>query len=162
MEFFINLAMTGINAAITDHLVMLFRNVADEPLYERHNRDGFFYILVIFVTIVVESDKIAIILVNSGCGDDGAAEIAADVLYNCFWITFVGFGKYIEAFFMFPVASGLNFFKGRTDFCFHFIKKRSPKGVAKISIVKMSDAAPEAVMAVSAFRNETMDVGIPF
>ena len=158
MEFFINLTMTGINAAITDHFVMLFRNVADEPLYERHNRDGFFCILVIFMTIVVESDKIAIILVNSGCGDDGAA----DVLYNCFWITFVGFGKHIEAFFMLPAASGFNFFKGRADFCFHFIKKRSPKGVAKISIVKMSDAAPEAVIAVSAFGNETMDVGIPF
>ena len=27
MEFFINLAMKGINAAITDHFVMLFRNV---------------------------------------------------------------------------------------------------------------------------------------
>ncbi len=53
------------------------------------------------------------------------------------------------------------FFKGRTDFCFHFIKKRSPKGVAKISIVKMSDAAPETIIAVTAFRDKAVYVRVP-
>lgn len=104
VEFFINLTMTGINAAITDNFIMLFRNVADESLDELHNRDGFFHILIIFVPVVVESDKIAIILVNPGSGDNRAAEIAADVLYNCFRITFVWFGIHIEAIFMLPAA----------------------------------------------------------
>lgn len=84
MEFFINLPVSGIDAAITDHLVMLFRDVPDEPLYELHNRDSFFHIFVILMTVVMESDKITVIAVNTGSGDNRAAEITADVLYNCF------------------------------------------------------------------------------
>ena len=121
VEFFTNLTMTGINAAITDHFIMLFRNVADESLDGLHNRDVFFHILVIFVPVVVESDKTAIVLVNPGCGGDRASGIASNVFYNRFGITFVWLGIYIEAIFMLPAASGFDFFKGRTDFCFHFV-----------------------------------------
>lgn len=162
VEFFINLTVPGVNTTITDHLVMLFRNVPDEPLYELHNRDGFFHILAIFMPVVVESDKVAIILVNPGRGDDRAPEITSNVLYNSFWITFVWLGIYIEAFFMLPVASGFDFFKGRTDFSFHFIEKRSTKSITKVCIVKMADIPPETVIAVSTFRDETVDMGIPF
>ncbi len=110
----------------------------------------------------MKSDKIAIILVNHGSSDNRATEITADVLYNCFRITFVWFGKHIEAIFMLPAALGFNLFKGRSDFCFHFIEKRSPKGIAKEGIVKVIDIPPEAIIAVSAFRDETVDMRIPF
>lgn len=162
MEFFVNLPVAGINTAITDRLIMLFRDMLNEAFDEFHNRDGFFDILFIFVAVVVKSDKIAIILVNPGSGDNRAAEITADVLYNCFRITFVWFGIHIEAIFMLPVALGFNLFKGRSDFSFHFIEKRSPKGIAKEGIVKVIDITPEAIIAVSAFRDETVDMRIPF
>ena len=134
----------------------------DKAFDEFHDRDGFFDILIILVTVVVESDKIAIILVNSGSGDDWAAEITADVLYNGFRIAFVWLGIHIEAIFMLPVALGLNLFKGRADFCFHFIKERSAESVAEEGIVKVIDVAPEAVIAVPTFRDEAVDVGVPF
>ena len=59
VEFFIDFHVSGINAAITDHFVMLFGDMADEPLYELHNRKGFFNIKVIFVPVVVECNKVA-------------------------------------------------------------------------------------------------------
>ena len=54
------------------------------------------------------------------------------------------------------------FFKGRADFCLHLIKQGGTESVAEISVVEMTDIAPETVIAVPAFRNETMDMGIPF
>ena len=64
MQFFICLPVPGIKTAISDHLVMLFRDMPDEALYEFHNRNGFFHVFVIFMTVVVESDKIPIIFIN--------------------------------------------------------------------------------------------------
>ena len=162
VEFLVNLPMAGINAAITDHFVMFFRDMLDETLYELHDRDGFFHIFAIFMAVVVKSDKIAIIIVNPGSGDDRAAEITADVLYNCFRIAFVWLGMHIEAIFMLPVALGFNLFKGSPDFCFHFIEERSPEGIAEEGVVKVIDIAPEAIIAVSAFRDEAVDMWVPF
>ena len=64
MELFIKFPVAGINAAVTDHFEMLFRDMADQTLYELHNRKGFFHIGVIFVAVVMESDKVAIIFVS--------------------------------------------------------------------------------------------------
>ena len=64
MELFVNLPVSGVKTSITDHFIVLFRNVLDEPLYEFHDRDGFLHVLVIFVSVVVESDKVTIIIPN--------------------------------------------------------------------------------------------------
>lgn len=64
----------------------------------------------------MKSDKIAIILIKLGCGDDWSGEITANVLYNCFGIAFVLLGIHIKANFMLPVALGLNLFKEGSDF----------------------------------------------
>lgn len=162
VEFLINLAMTGINTAIPDHLIMLFGDVPDEPFYKLHNRDGFFDILFIFMTVVMESDKVTIIVVNPGCGDDGASEITSDVFYNCFWITFVWLGMHIEAIFMLPVALGFHLFKGRANLCFHFVEKSSTKGIAEEGIVKVMDITPETSITISALGNKTVDMRVPF
>ncbi len=41
MEFFINGTMSGIKAAITDHLEMFFRDVPDKAFDKIHDRNGF-------------------------------------------------------------------------------------------------------------------------
>ena len=64
MEFFVYFPMSGIKTAIAYHLVMLFRDMLDEALNEFHNRNGFFYVFVIFMAVVVESDKISIIFID--------------------------------------------------------------------------------------------------
>lgn len=162
MEFFVNLPVAGINTTIADHFVMLFRDVPDKTFYKFHNRDCFFHIFVIFVTVVMEGDKVTIILINPGSGNDRASKVAADVFYDGFRITFVWFGIHIEALFMLPIAAGFYLFKGRADFVFHFIKKGGTESIAEVSIIEMMDVAPESVITVAAFRNETMDVWVPF
>lgn len=162
MELFVNFPVAGIDAAITYHFIMFFRNVSDEPFYEIHNRNGLFHILVIFVPVVMESDRVAVIFVNPGCGDDGTPEIAADIFDGCFWVAFVGLRIYVETFLMLLVTAGLDFFKGRSDHGFHFVKQGSAEGIAQEGIVEVVDVPPETIVTVSAFRNKTVDMGIPF
>lgn len=115
MEFFINGTMSGIKAAITDHLEMFFRDVPDKAFDKIHDRNGFLNVLVIFVTIVMERDKIARIRIDSGSGNDRATKIATDIFGNSLRVTTVRFGINIEAVFVFKITSGRNFFKRRTN-----------------------------------------------
>ena len=160
-KFFVNLPVAGVNTAIADHFIMLFRDVADQTLYEFHNRNRFFYVPVIFVSVVMKGYKVTVIVVNSGGGNDRAAKIASDILDNGFRVTWIGFGIDVESLFVFPVTAGFYFFEGRSNSGFQLIKQGSAKGIAKESIVKIIDLAPETVIAVAAFGNETVNVRIP-
>ena len=104
MKFFINLPVACINAAVADHFEMLFRDMADQTLYELHNRKGLFHIGVIFVAVVVKGDKVTIIAVNPGCGDNRPPQIASNVFYGSFWVTFIRLGIDIETVFVIPVT----------------------------------------------------------
>ena len=64
--------------------------------------------------------------------------------------------------FVFAVAGGLDFFKGRAKLCFHLIQKGGTKSIPQKRVVKMTYIAPEAVITVAAFRNKAVNVGIPF
>lgn len=63
---------------------------------------------------------------------------------------------------MLSLTEGFHLFKGRAGFCRHLIKQGSTESVAQTGIVKEMDVASETVIAVAAFRNETVDMGIPF
>ena len=64
MEFFICFPVPGIKSTVAYHLIMLLWDMLDEALNEFHNRNGFFYVFVIFMAVVVESDKISIIFID--------------------------------------------------------------------------------------------------
>ena len=68
--------MSGIDAAITDHFVMLSRDMLDKMLYKFHNWDSFFNIVVIFKAVVMESIKVTILVANTGSGDYRPSGIA--------------------------------------------------------------------------------------
>ena len=162
MEIFINFSVAGINAAVADHFEMFFGDMADEALYELHNRKSFFNICVIFVAVVMEGNKVAVIFVDPGGGSNRPPQIASNVFYGSFWVAFIWPGIDIETVFMFLVTTGFHLFERRTDSGLHLMKQGGTESVAEISVVEMIDIAPEPVNAVSAFRNETMDMGIPF
>lgn len=63
---------------------------------------------------------------------------------------------------MFPVTAGFNLFKGCPGPGFHFVKQGSAESIAEIGIVEVTDAAPETVIAVAAFRNQAVDMWVPF
>ena len=112
--------------------------------------------------VVMESDHFSIIFINSGCSYNRATEIAPDIFDYSFRVTFIGFGINIEAVFMFQITTGRNFFKRRTDAEQHFLEESSTESIAKESIVEMRDITPESIITVTAFRDETMDMRIPF
>ena len=110
----------------------------------------------------MESNGISIVLIDSGCGYDGSAKIAANIFSNYFGIAEIGFGIDIEALFVLAVAFRFYFFKGRTYFAFHFIEESRAESIAEIVVVKVFYMTPETVITVTAFGKETVDVGIPF
>lgn len=63
---------------------------------------------------------------------------------------------------MFPATAGFNLFKGCPGPGFHFVKQGSAESIAEIGIVEVTDAAPETVIAVAAFRNQAVDMWVPF
>ena len=64
MKLFIYFPVSRIKTTVAYYLVMLFWDMLDEALNEFHNRNGFFYVFVIFMAVVVESDKISIIFID--------------------------------------------------------------------------------------------------
>ena len=156
--------MPGIDSIVPDHLEVLFRDVLHEEGDELQHGDSPFDIFVVFMTVVVESHGtlFGIILVNAFCGDDGAAEVAADVFRERFHIGERGFGIDIEAFVMEAVHLSFGLFEGRTEALFHKIKKDGPEGIAEISVVEVGDMTPGTVIRNATFREQTVDMGVPF
>ena len=154
--------MSCIQAAVSDHFKMFFRDVPDQAFDEIHNRQGFFHILFIFVTVIVESDSVCVIPVNSGSGNYGSAQIASDVFGNCFGITEIWFCIDIKALLMLGVTFGFYLFERRSDSVFEFIEKSSTESITQKVVVKVFYMTPEAVIAVTAFGKDAVYVGIPF
>lgn len=92
--------------------MVLFRDMLDKMLYKFHNGDSFFHVFVILMAVVMESNKITVIVVNTGSGDNRPSGIASDILHDGFGVTFIGFGIDVKAVFVFPVATGFYLFKG--------------------------------------------------
>ena len=118
--------------------------------------------MVIFMAVIMESNGISIIPINPGCGYDGSAKITTNIFRNDFRVAEIGFGIDIETMFVLAVAFRFYFFKGRSYFAFHFIEESCAESISQIVVVKVFYMAPEAVITVTAFGKETMDVRIPF
>jgi hypothetical protein len=127
-----------------------------------HNWEGFFYILVILMPVVVERDKITIIMVNARGSDNRPTEIATNIVYDNFWVTLIRFGIDVESVFMLLVTTGLYFLKGCPNLSFQKIEQDGSEGIAEESVVKIIDITPKAVITVAALRDEAVDVRIPF
>lgn len=141
---------------------MFFWNMTDQSFDEIHNRESFFHICVIFVAVVVKRNRISVIAVNPGCGNDWPAKIAADVFGHYFGVTGIWFCIDIEALFMQSVTFGFYFFERRPDSVLHFIEKCSTEGVTEIMIIKVFDMTPETVITVATFGKKAVNMRIPF
>ena len=63
---------------------------------------------------------------------------------------------------MLEITGSLYFLERGTKFKFYFIKKGSTESITQEIVVEMVDIAPKAIITVTAFRNKTMDMRIPF
>lgn len=75
---------------------------------------------------------------------DGSMELFVNIL-----VAGIGFGIDIEVVFVVSATTGFVFFKRGADDGFQFTQQ----GVTEISIVKMAEIAPEAIITVTVFRN---------
>lgn len=64
-ELFVRAAMACIDAIVTNHLEIGFRDMADKFFHEIQCGNGFVNKLVVFVPVVVESNRIPIIVINT-------------------------------------------------------------------------------------------------
>ena len=112
--------------------------------------------------MIVESDRITVIVIDPGSSDDRPAKITTDILSDYFGVTENRFSIDIESMFMFAVTSCFYFFKRRPDPDFQFIEESGAESTAEIVIVKVPDMTPGAVITVTAFGEEAVDMGIPF
>lgn len=162
IEMIVDLAMSCIEAAIADHLEMFFRDMPDETPDEVHGRESFLDIFFIPVTIIVEGDGVAIVVIDPGRGDDRSTKITADVLDDGFRVTKSRFCIDVKALFMILVTLGLRFFEGGAKEGFHLVQESGTKGIAQKGIVEVFDMTPETVITIPTFGNEAMDMRIPF
>ena len=114
------------------------------------------------MTVIVERDRITVIVIDPGSSDDRPAKITTDILSDYFGVTEIRFRIDIETMFMFAVTSCFYFFKRRPDPDFQFIEESGAESTAEIVIVKVPDMTPGAVITVTAFGEEAVDMGIPF
>ena len=112
--------------------------------------------------MIVESDRITVIVIDPGSSDDRPAKITTNILSDYFGVTENRFSIDIESMFMFAVTSCCYFFKRRPDPDFQFIEESGAESTAEIVIVKVPDMTPGAVITVTAFGEEAVDMGIPF
>lgn len=160
----IRLAMASIETVITNHFEVFFGDVSDELFDKVQGRDGFMDKNVIFVSVVMESNSVGVLIVgiDTGSGDDGTAEIAADILQDSGSIALVVFGINIEAIFGVAVNAGFQTFEFGREFLLKEIQKDSLEGIAEESIVEVCNRTPKTEFIDAAFRDKTVDVGIPF
>ncbi len=112
--------------------------------------------------IVVEGHIFIVIGINAGGGNNGAAEIPADVFYDSVSVTEIWFCIDIKTVFIFFVNGSLCFFERRANTRLQFIQKSSLESFAEIGVMKVLNNPPEAVIGESASGKKTMDMGIPF
>ena len=77
---------------------MFFRDMPDKALNKFHDRNGFFHILVIFMTVIMESYVLSVVTVDAGSSNHRPPEVTTDVFRNDFRVTFVWLGVDIKAF----------------------------------------------------------------
>ena len=84
VELFIRFAMSGIKSVIAYHLKVLFRDMTNQTFNEIQNGNGFDDKFTILVAIIMKSNHIASIAVNTRGSNDGTSEVASEVAANVF------------------------------------------------------------------------------
>ncbi len=97
-----------------------------------------------------------------GVAITGLPKVAANIFSGFVWVAFVWLGINIKAVFVVFVAGRFYFFESAADFCFHFIEQGGLEDVAQKIVVEISLFTPQPTIANSAFRNQAMDMGVPF
>lgn len=134
----------------------------NQELYEANGGDGLLDKDIVLMPVVMKSDVFAVIGINAGKRNDGAAQVAADVSDDGIRIGKGRFRIDIKAVLVFAIDKRLGLFKGGFDPFLHFIQEDGLESLAQVRIIEMLYRAPEAFVREAAFGNEAVDMGVPF
>lgn len=150
-EFFIRAVVACIDAVIPNHFEIGFRDVSDKSFHEIQYGNGFINKLVVFMPVVVEGDRITVIFINTGSGDNRASKVSADVFGDNGRIAEVGFSIDIKPVLLLPVNRGFDFFEGITNSGMHFVKENGLKRFPKKLVVEVFKRTPTTGITNAAF-----------
>lgn len=154
--------MSGIDAVVTQHFKLFFRDVSDKPYDEIHDRNTFCNSFVVFVSGVMEGYIFTIVVVNARRSNHRTAKISADILDSDGRSTKVRLGTDIKAIRMVSVNFVFHSAERRTKFQGQFFEKDFSESVAKKGKIKVFYRTPWSKITGAALGNKGMDVGIPF
>lgn len=155
-------SVPGIKPIVTGHFKIPFRDMLDEEFYETNGRDCLLNKNIVLMSVVVESDIIPVIGVDTGKCNGRAAQVAADIFDDGTRIGKGGLCIGIKAVLIFAVDKSLGLFKGGSDPFFHFTQQGRLESPAQVSIVEMFYSLPESFVRKAAFCDEAVDVRVPF
>ena len=123
VQIVINLTVSGIKAIVPCHFEIFIRNMLDQQFDKVNGRKSLPYESIVFMPIVMESDVVSIVRINSGEGDNGASKVTADIFDNGFRAAEIRFCINIKTIFIFAIYLGFGFLKEKPiRFCSLFSK----------------------------------------
>lgn len=91
---------------------MFLRDMLCEHRDKVKYRNSFGNQRFIFMTVVMKSNEVSIVRINTRSCDDRATKIATDIFNDFGWFTFIWKCTDVENIFMIGVDRGFHFFKG--------------------------------------------------
>lgn len=151
-----------INAIVADHFKMPVRDMHNQAFDKVHDGHTFCDCFMILMTLIMERHELPVIGINPGSGNDRSSKVPADIFNGDIRRTQVRFGSDIKAFGMVFVDLIFKLFKRRAQFRRELLQKDFAESQAQESIIKMGIGSPRGKVTGSPFRNQGMDVWIPF
>ena len=151
-----------INAIVAYHFKVPVRDMYDQTIDKVNGRDTFRDGFMILMALIMERHIIPVIGINPGSGNDRSSKVPADIFHGDIRRTQVRFGSNIKAFGVVFVDLIFKPFKRRTQFRRELIKKDFMESQAQEDIIKMGIGPPGSKVTNAPFRNQGMNVRIPF
>ena len=138
------------------------RDMYNQAFDKVNGGDAFGYSFMVFMALIVEGHRSPIIGINPGSGNDGPAQISADIFNSDIRGARIGFGPDIKPIGMVFVNLVFKFLKRRSKFKGELLQKDFTESQAQEAIIKMSMRAPGSEVTSPALGNQGMDMRIPF
>ena len=151
-----------INPIVAYHFKVSVRDMYNQAFDKVNGGDAFGYSFMVFMALIVEGHRSPIIGINPGSGNDGPAQISADIFNSDIRGVWIGFGPDIKPIGMVFVNLVFKFLKRRSKFKGELLQKDFTESQAQEAIIKMSMRAPGSEVTSPALGNQGMDVRIPF
>ena len=154
--------LSGVEAIVTKHFKLSFWDVTDEPGNEFHCRNALGNSFFIFMSCIVKGYVFTIIVINARGSNYRPTKVSADVFNGNRRCATIRLCTDIKSIGMIFVNIVFNSSKRRTQTKGQFFKKDFSESITKKSKIEMSNFAPRSKVTSGTFRNEGMDVRIPF